>query len=92
MYMTSKLNYLQLHNNNWDNHLCGEVKERPNEEVQEKPISELLLYIGSVWEYSRNIEEIFCVAQSETCQERARPYMMKAVVNQLKYLGGKFMK
>ena len=38
----------------------------------------------------RNIEKIFCVTQSETCQERARPYMMKAVVNQLKYLGRKF--
>ena len=24
--------------------------------------------------------------KEETCQERARPYMMKAVVNQLKYL------
>ena len=27
-----------------------------------------------------------------TCQERASPYMMKAVVNQLKYLQGKLTK
>ena len=62
--------------------LGGKIEQSSDEEVQEESVGELLP--GE----SNDVDETFHENFKPTCQERASPYMMKAVVNQLKYLQG----
>ena len=64
--------------------LGGKIEQSSDEEVQEESVSELLP--------GESNDETFPENFKPTCQERASPYMMKAVVNQLKYLQGKSTK
>ena len=66
--------------------LGGKIEQSSDEEVQEESVGELLP--GE----SNDVDETFHENFKPTCQERASPYMMKAVVNQLKYLQGKLTK
>ena len=66
--------------------LGGKIEQSSDEEVQEESVGELLP--GESNDVDGTLPENF----KPTCQERASPYMMKAVVNQLKYLHGKLTK